>query len=225
MGDTFSNNLVLYNYFRSSTSYRARIALHFKGLKFEYKAIHLLKNGGEQHSPEYRKINPAGGVPTLVHGDKVIGQSMAILQYLDDVFPENRLFPTDPYLKAKILDYSEGINCVHSLPNLKVLQFLEKEYGADQAKKEQWIHQWMGQNFEAGEKLLAKSAGQYCFGDQITAADCFLIPQITTAQRFNVPLEKYPIQMKIFENALKLEAFKKGHPFRQVDTPPEMRID
>ncbi len=218
-----TDKLVLFNYFRSSTSYRARIALHWKGLDFEYKPVHLLNNGGEQHFPEYRKLNPAGEVPTLIHGDRVIAQSMAIIQYLDEVFPQQALFPKDPYRKAKVLQLCENFNCGHSVHNLKVLSYLEKEFGADQAKKDLWIHEWMGRVFEGAEKIVSETAGTYCFGNEVSAADCFLIPHIFSAHRFGVDTNRYPTLSRIYESATKLDAISKAHPLKQIDTPTESK--
>ncbi len=223
MTPIYSDKLTLYNYFRSSTSYRASIALHWKGLEFEYRPVHLLNQGGEQFLPAYQQMNSAGEVPTLVHGDRNIGQSMAILQYLDEVFPQQPLFPKDSYEKAKVLQFCEGINCVHSLQNLKVLKFLEQEFGAVSEKKEMWIQEWMGRNFEASEKSIAASSGTYCFGGDITAAECFLVPQIVSAQRFQVSTERYPTLMRVYESAMKLEPFIKAHPSRQIDTPEDLK--
>ncbi|MEN0059659.1 MAG: glutathione S-transferase N-terminal domain-containing protein [Bdellovibrio sp.] len=120
------SSLILYNYFRSSTSFRARLALHWKGLHFEYKAISLIK--GEQHSPEYRKLNPLGGIPTLSHDGKLIPESFAIMEYLDEVYPQKPLLPQDPYLRARVRQVCEVINSfMHPMGNLKTLQYLEKK--------------------------------------------------------------------------------------------------
>ncbi|WP_415061321.1 maleylacetoacetate isomerase [Bdellovibrio sp.] len=216
------SSLTLYNYFRSSTSYRARLALHIKGLEFDYKPISLLK--GEQHSPEYRKINPLGGVPTLVHNGKVIPESFAIMEYLDEVFPKPALFPQDAYLRARVRQVCEVINSfMHPLGNLKTLQYLEKHDGYSQERKEAWVQHWAAQGLETLETTLKEFSGTYSFGDQITMADLFLIPQLLTCTRFNVDISKYPTLIKINENCLKLEAFQKSHPFKQIDTPEEFR--
>ncbi|MBV2169158.1 MAG: maleylacetoacetate isomerase [Bdellovibrio sp.] len=216
------SSLTLYNYFRSSTSYRARLALHIKGLEFDYKPISLLK--GEQHSPEYRKINPLGGVPTLVHNGKVIPESFAIMEYLDEVFPKPALFPQDAYLRARVRQVCEVINSfMHPLGNLKTLQYLEKHHGYTQEQKEAWVQHWAAQGLETLETTLKEFSGTYSFGDQITMADLFLIPQLLTCTRFNVDISKYPTLIKINENCLKLEAFQKAHPFKQIDTPDEFR--
>lgn len=216
--------LVLYNYFRSSTSYRVRIALNLKGLPFEYRPIHLLNNGGEQNKESYRKLNPIGGVPTLVYGDKVISQSMAIIEYLDEVFPACRLFPKDPFLKAKVRQFCENINAdTHPLGNLKVMKYLETEFQADQNKKNMWLQKWMSEGFIACEKVIQPYVGTYCFGDQITAADLFLVPQLFSARRFNVELHSIPKLLQIEKNLISHPAFQNAHPHRQVDTPEEFK--
>lgn len=215
-------SLILYNYFRSSTSYRVRLALHFKNIPFEYKPINLLK--GEQRSAEYLKINPLGGVPTLGHQGKVIPESFAIMEYLEEVHPEPRLFPQDSYLKARVRQVCEVINSfMHPLGNLKTLQYLEKLHGYTQEQKDAWVQHWAEQGLETLETTLKEFSGTYCFGDQVTMADLFLIPQLLTCQRFKVDISKYPTLVKINENCLKLEAFKKAHPFKQIDTPEEFK--
>lgn len=215
--------LKLYNYFRSSTSYRVRIALHLKKLEFEYKPIHLLNNGGEQHSAEYRALNPVGGIPTLVDGDKVISQSFAIIEYLDEAFPQTyQLFPKDPYTRAKIRQVCENINAdIHPLQNLKLMQYLEKKHGYNQEQKDEWCQKWIQEGFTAAEKILSETAKSYAFGDQVTAADIFIVPQLFSANRFKVDTTQYPILSKINDNCLKLGAFQKSQPSNQVDSPKE----
>jgi len=217
------SDLVLYNYFRSSTSYRARIALHHKCLDFEYKPVHLLNNGGEQNSDEYKRLNPAGEVPTLIHKGKAIGQSMAIIQYLDEVFPDNPLFPENSVEKARVIQLSEGINCGHALTNLKTLQKLQKDHSFTEEQKKEWSKHWLNKILESCEKQIKMTAKTYAFGDQITAADIFIIPQLFSAKRFEVDITRYPLLVKIEENCLKLEAFKKAHPMNQIDTPAEVK--
>ena len=217
------SDLVLYNYFRSSTSYRARIALHHKGLEFEYKPIHLLNNGGEQNSDEYKRLNPAGEVPTLIHMGKAIGQSMAILQYLEEVFPQNPLLPKNSFEKAKILQVSEGINCGHALTNLKTLQKLQKDYSLSDEQKKEWAQSSLHKILESCEKQIKSSAKTYAFGDSLTLADLFIVPQLFSAKRFEVDISRYPLMCKIEMNCLKLEAFQKSHPMNQPDTPVEVK--
>ena len=219
-------NLVLYNYFRSSTSYRVRIALELKQQTYQYSPIHLLNNGGEQNSDAYRKLNPIGGVPTLVDGEKVLSQSMAIIEYLDEKFPESSpLFPKDPFMKAKIKQFCEIINAdIHPLQNLKVMSFLEKQFGFTNEQKNLWLNKWISSGLTAAEKTIEPFAKKYCFGNEITAADLFLAPQLFSAQRFNVDISNFKLLAKINENCLQLAAFKKAHPYRQVDTPDDLKI-
>lgn len=220
------SQLKLYNYFRSSTSYRVRIALAVKNLKYEYAPIHLLNNGGEQNSTAYRSLNPIGGVPTLEHDGKLISQSLPIIEYIDEVFKTSpALFPADPFLKAKVRQACEIINAdIHPLHNLKVFAFLEKSYGANEELKQQWINKWVIDGLNAFAKTIQSYTGLYCFGDQITAADLFLVPQMVTVIRFKVDIAQFTTLKPIYERCLELESFKTSHPFRQPDTPTELRI-
>lgn len=212
--------LELYNYFRSSASYRVRIALHLKGLDFKYNAVHLVKDGGEQNQSAYREINPAGEVPTLIDDGFVLSQSMAIIFYLDDKYPTPRLIPSEPKAKAKVIQLCEAVNAgMQPLQNLKVLQELETRFGVDQAGKDAWVQRWVNAGFEGLEESLERTAKTYCYGTDVTAADCILIPQVFAAKRFNVEISKFPIISKINDQCLKLEAFKKAHPMNQPDTP------
>lgn len=219
------NAFTLYNYFRSSTSYRVRIALEFKGIEYTYIPVHLLNNGGEQNSTDYRKLNPAGGVPALVHGENVVAQSFAIMDYLDLAFRRNPLFPDDHLAAAKVRQFCETVNAdIHPLTNLKVMKLLEERFGFTPQQKQEWISKWVGDGLEALEKLLLPVSGKYCFGDQVTAADMFLIPQLFSAKRFNVEFSHLKTLNQINENCLALPAFIKAHPYRQPDTPEELRL-
>lgn len=214
---------ILHNYFRSSTSYRARIALNYKNIPFEYKAVNLLKK--EQHSPEYKKLNPIGGVPTLIHNGKIIPDSYAIIEYLEEIHPTPALLPKDAYTRARVRQVCEIINSsMHPMGNLRVLSYFETVKNYTQEQKEEWSQHWWHLGLEALEKNLQEFKGTYCFGEQVTMADIFLVPQIVTCQRFKTDTSKYTTVMKIFENCQKLEAFAKAHPFRQLDTPEEMKI-
>lgn len=216
------SSLVLYNYFRSSTSYRVRLALHWKGLAFEYKAVNLLK--AEQHSTEYKRINPLGGVPTLVHDGKIIPESFAIIEYLDEVFPQNPLLPADPYRKARVRQFCEVINSfMHPMANLKTLKYMETKHGYTQEQKDEWAQHWIEQGLEVLETTAKEFSGTYTFGNEVTMADIFLIPQLLTSQRYKVDISKYPTLVKINENCKALEAFQKAHPFVQIDTPDEFK--
>jgi maleylacetoacetate isomerase/maleylpyruvate isomerase len=219
------SDFVLYNYYRSSTSYRARIALYWKGLSFEYKPVHLLNNGGEQHSPEYRKINPMGGIPALIHQGKVLAQSRILIDYLDDIHPLPPLYPKDAFARGQVRQICDMINCeIHPLTNLRVTQLLEKKFHASAEDKEAWTHHWNKEGLSAVEKLLLTTAGKYSYGDQVTAADLFVVPHIFSAKRFNVDLSPYPTLLRINEECLKLKQFQDAHPHRQPDTPPDLKI-
>lgn len=220
------SDLKLYNYFRSSTSFRVRIALEIKQLSYEYVAIHLLNDGGEQNKAEYRKLNPMGGVPTFEHKNFLLAQSDAIIEYLDEAFPlTHRLFPNDIHQKAKVREFCQIINAdIHSYGNLKTLQYLEKNFSATDETKNKWVQDWFTQGLHACETHLQKSSGQYCFADTLTAADCFLVPLVFTANRFKVDLSNFKTISKVNENCLKLSAFQKAHPYRQPDTPQDLKI-
>ncbi len=222
------SDLKLYNYFRSSTSFRVRIALEYKKLDYEYIPVNLLK--GEQNQPEYRKINPMGGVPTLQHKDFILAQSDAIIEYLDEAFPQTntqstKLFPTDLKQKAKVREFCQIINAdIHSYGNLKTLKYLENNFAATDDIKNKWIHDWFTQGLKTCEIHLSKTSGQFCFGDNMTAADCFLVPLIFTSNRFKVDLSEFKNINRVNKNCLALPEFQKAHPFKQVDTPTEFRI-
>ncbi len=216
-------DLKLYNYFRSSPSYRVRIALHIKSLEFKYIPIHLLNNGGEQNSADYQKINPAREVPSLEHEGALISQSVAIIEYLDEAFPTPPLYPKELHRRARVRQLCEIINCTHPLQNLKVLQYLEKDLGINADQKNKWLSEWLHRSFQAYEEIIRHTGGIFSVGDQVTAADLFLIPQIFSAQRFNIDTTQYKLISKIEAACLKEEAFKKAHPLRQTDTPIDIR--
>lgn len=219
------SDFVLYNYFRSSTSYRIRIVMNLKQISYDYKPVHLVKDGGEQYKADYRKLNPASGVPTLKHGDVVISQTMAILEYLDQILPDRRLIPTEPKVAAQVRRFCETINAdIHSYGNLRTLNYLEKSLGLDQDQRNKWVQHWFGLGLKSLEEMLSGHSGTCCFGNQITAADTFLVPLIFTAERFKVDLSPYPLAQAINERCTKLPEFAKAHPYRQIDTPQELQI-
>lgn len=216
--------LILYNYFRSSTSYRVRIALHLKNLAFEYRPIHLLQSGGEQYQESYKKLNPQSEVPTLVHKSKPISQSMAIIEYLDEIHPTPPLFPDDPYLRGRVRQFCENINSyLHPLSNLKVLKKLEGDHGYSQSQKEAWVQYWSRSGLQALEELVSESQN-FCFGSQVTAADLFLVPALFSARRFKVDLDTFPKLISIESSLNQISAFKLAHPLRQIDTPENERL-
>lgn len=197
-----------------------------KGLDYEYKAVHLINNGGEQHRPDYAVLNPSHEVPTLVHHTKsgsthTIAQSVAIVDYLDQVAPNPRLFPSEPHRRALVFQACEIVNSgAQPIGNLRVLKQLEEKFGATEVQKEQWTQHWIRYGLETLETFLKPHAGKYSFGDQITAADCFVIPHLFGADRFKVSTAPYSTLLRIRDNALNLEAFKKASPLQQPDTPP-----
>ncbi|KAK1560370.1 hypothetical protein Q3G72_025883 [Acer saccharum] len=196
IGDMASGNdgnkkLQLYSYFRSSCSFRVRIGLNLKGLEYEYKAVNLVK--GEQHSPEFKKLNPIGYVPVLVDGDVILSDSFAILMYLEEKYPQHPLLPSDLHKKA--INY-QAANIVSSsiqpLQNLAVLKYIEEKLNSDE--KLSWVENHIGNGFAALEKLLKDYAGKFATGDEVYLADLFLAPQIHAAiKRFNLDMTKYPL--------------------------------
>lgn len=211
-------SLVLYNYFRSSSSYRVRIALNLKGLEYEYKAIHLLKGGGEQHSAEFRKLNPSGEVPCLVHEGKPLAQSMAIIEYIEKKWPNPSLFPADPYLACLVRQACELINSgIQPMQNLKLLNELDRRYHVGQEGKQDFAHFWIEQGLKAFELLIDPYKGSYCFGETVTAADAFLMPQLFAARRFGLKVEDFPLIARIEKNLEQIEAIKAAHPNIQPD--------
>jgi maleylacetoacetate isomerase len=213
--------LQLYSYFRSSASYRVRIALNLKGLPFEYVAVHLLKDGGQQHSADYQRINPAELVPALVDDGHAIGQSLAIMEYLDETRPElPALLPRDALGRARVRALAQSIACeIHPLNNLRVLQYLENDLKLDEAAKATWYRHWIALGFTALETMLANNphTGTFCHGDTPGLADCCLIPQLANARRFDTPLEAFPTILRIERACLALDAFAKAAPAVQPD--------
>lgn len=215
MGDQF----VLHNYYRSSASYRARIALHYKKIPFQYVPVHLVKSGGEQFRDEYKQLNPLSQVPCLVHNGRPITQSMAIIQYLEDICHEPPLFPSNSYDRAIVIQICEAINSgIQPLQNLNVASELTSRFQATTEQKSDWTLFWNQKGLSAVESMLAKTAGDFSFGDSVTAADCFVIPQVFSAKRFGVDLSPYPHILRVNENCLELEAFQLAEPSRQPDS-------
>jgi maleylacetoacetate isomerase len=207
----------LYSYFRSSAAYRTRIALNLKGVVHETESIHLTKGGGQQHSPAYRAINPQRRVPALkLDNGEVLTQSLAIIDYLDEVFPEPPLLPSDPVERAHVRAVAHAISCdIHPLDNVAPLFYLKNELKHDQAAVNVWYAHWVTAGFEAVEALL--KPGPYAFGAQVTLADVCIVPQVANARRFNVPLETFPKIVAVDAACLALPAFDKARPENQPD--------
>lgn len=208
----------LHGYWRSSAAYRVRIALNIKGLEAEHCPVHLVNNGGEQHSAGYQLLNPAQLVPTLEDGDLSLNQSLAIIQYLEDCYPQVALYPADPAQKAAVMAFALDIACdIHPLNNLRVLQYLTGPLALSEAQKMQWIKHWLAVGFDALEKRLQATAGRYCFGDTVTLADLCLVPQVYNALRFQLDMTEYPVISTIYQRCNALEAFQKAAPEQQAD--------
>ncbi len=208
----------LYSYFRSSAAYRVRIALHLKGLAFDTIPVHLLRNGGEQHSSQYRALNPSELVPTLVDEGLNLGQSVAILEYLEEAYPIPALLPSDLTQRALVRSVVQTIACdIHPLNNLRVLQYLENTLRQDEATRATWYRHWVTRGLESLENLLSPVSGELCFGNQPTLADCCLIPQIANARRFNTPLDAFPTLVRIDAHCRSLSAFAAAAPEHQPD--------
>jgi maleylacetoacetate isomerase len=217
-----ASDLILYSYWRSSAAFRARIALNLKGLRYETRAVHLVRDGGEQHSADYAALNPQELVPTLVDGERVFTQSMAILEYLDETHPQPPLLPVDAAGRARVRALSQVVACdIHPIGNLRVLQQLGAEFGADDAQKSAWMQHWVATGFRALETMLANSGdtGRYCHGDTPGLADVCLVPQVYNAQRWKVPLGDYPNILRIDAACAELDAFQRAVPEQQPDAP------
>jgi maleylpyruvate isomerase len=217
----------LYSYYRSSSSYRVRLALNHKGLAYDYQGVHLVKDGGEQHKPEYKKLNPQALVPTLVDGDFVITQSMGIMEYLEEKYPEPSYMPKKPEQRAYVRQVSLiNVADIHPLNNLRVLNHLTVDLGVSQAKKTEWYHKWIRIGFDAIEKILETSpyrTGPYVCGDAVSMADMCLIPQVYNARRYELSMDPWPLITSIEQNCLKLKTFIDASPEHQPDTPEDQR--
>ncbi len=208
----------LYSYWRSTAAYRVRIALNIKQLDCEIVPVHLVKDGGEHLMDAYKSINPQSLVPALVtDGGDVLTQSLAIIDYLDEAYPQHSLYPQNPIQKAQAKAMALCVACdIHPLNNLRVLKYLKGE-AWQQEQVDKWYSHWIHEGFSAIEMQLEKSAGQYCFGNSVTVADIFLVAQVYNANRFNVSLEDYPGIVKINDNCLTLQTFTEAMPENQPD--------
>lgn len=211
----------LYSYFRSSASFRVRIALALKGLPYDYAPIHLLREGGQQLKADYRAINADAVVPTLMVDQQPLIQSMAIIEYLDETHPHPPLLPGNPLERAIVRGLAQEIACeIHPLNNLRVLKYLKNELGVGDEARDTWYRHWVEQGFAALEVNLERvgHVGKFAYGDTPTLIDLCLVPQVFNANRLKVDMRRYPLISRINEACLELEAFRNAAPGAQPDS-------
>jgi maleylacetoacetate isomerase len=214
------NPFTLYGYWRSSAAYRVRIGLNLKGIDYRDQPVSLIDS--EQRLSDYAALNPQQLVPTLKHGERVIRQSLAILEYLDEVQPEPPIMPTTPRERARVRALALAVACdIHPLQNLRVTKYLETDLGATEAQRAAWFKRWIEPGLAAIEQLLADNPGtaEFCEGDYPTIADCCLIPQLASATRFGASWQQFPTIVRIERNCAQLDAFARARPEVQIDAP------
>ncbi len=215
-----TSDFALYGYFRSSAAFRARIALNLKGIEPELRFVHLLRDGGEQHTEAYKAVNPQELIPALAHDGHLITQSLAIIEYLDEIVPEPPLLPNDAYGRARARELAYVVACdIHPVNNLRVGRYMKKIYGTSDDDTARWHRHWIRLGFDALETMLATSphTGAYCHGDTPTIADILLIPQCANARRVKLEIETWPTIARIEAQALKHPAFDAALPKNQPD--------
>ncbi|WP_085726581.1 maleylacetoacetate isomerase [Pseudomonas sp. R37(2017)] len=207
----------LYSFFNSSTSYRVRIALALKGLTYDYLGINLRE--GQQYSHAHRELSPIGGVPVLVTDGEVLTQSLAIIDYLDNRFPQTCLIPVDALQRARVLEIANLIGCdIHPLNNVRALNYLQNVLGVTAEQKSAWYKHWVAEGLSAVEALLQRhGSGNYCVGDEPGLAECCLVPQVANAERMGCDLSGYPRILAVYRHCLELPAFQAAAPARQAD--------
>jgi maleylpyruvate isomerase len=215
--------LTLFGYWRSSSAWRVRIALAWKQLPYEYAAISLIKDGGEQWKPEYLARNPQGMVPLLEIVEdgaptQRLGQSIAIIEWLDERVPTPPLLPRDPFRRARARQLAEVVNSsIQPLQNSIVLKHVKEELKSDE---QAWGRHWIGRGLAAHEQLVAETAGRFSVGDEVTLADVYLVPQLYNARRFQVDVAPFSRLLAIEAALAELPAFAAARPERQPDAPP-----
>ncbi len=217
-----NEQLSLHSYWRSSAAYRVRIGLNLKDLPYDIVPVHLVREGGDQHRAEYAETNPQRLVPVLQHGQRMLRQSLAILEYLDEMWPEPALLPATARDRQRVRALAQLVACdIHPLNNLRVLQYFEHDWGVPQPEREVWIRHWITEGFAAFENLLQgnPSTGEFCDGHAPTIADCCLVPQVYNARRFSIDMSAYPTIVRIEAACLSLPAFDAARPERQPDAP------
>ncbi len=212
-------DLTLYNYYRSSASYRVRIALALKGLDYDYIPVQMVRDGGEQFQSDYRHLNPQSLVPTLVSGGEALCQSLAIIEYLEEVKPEPAILPGDPLMRAQVRAFAQTIACdIQPLVNLRVQKYLKQRVEVGASLASHWLSHWISLGLKSLEKgLQDKPQTAFCFGEQPGLADVFLVPQIFSAKRFNVETTPFHRLEAIYENCVKHPAFMLAAPQAQPD--------
>jgi maleylacetoacetate isomerase len=213
-------NLELYSYWRSSAAYRVRIALNLKALPYVTHGVNLLRDGGDQWTAAYREVNPQSRVPTLVHKGQRFTQSLAIIEYLDETFPDHRLIPRDPADRARVRMLSQIIACdIQPLQNTSTTQYLKDKLHLDEAAVTAWLREWITRGLDAFNAHLARDqlSGRFSHGDTPTMADCCLMPQLFAASRFGIEVTRYPRLALIAENCAAMSAFQHAHPSKQPD--------
>ena len=216
----------LFGYWRSTAAYRVRIALNLKAIAWESAGVHLVHGGGEQHQDSFRSINPAGLVPTLVWGDVVLSQSLAICEYLEEIRPQPALLPGDPADRAWVRALAMDIACdVHPLCNLRVMQYLGDTLHQDDSARTAWMFEWMGRGFATVERRLERRSEQtgerteFCLGDQPGLADLVIVAQAYNADRFGFALDNFPLTRRTVEACRALKPFRQALPENQPDAP------
>ncbi|MGO3130768.1 MAG: maleylacetoacetate isomerase [Alcaligenes sp.] len=213
--------MILYSYFRSSAAYRVRIGLNLKGLEYQIKPVHLVKDGGQQHQPEYVQVNPVQLLPALDDDGLIITQSLAILEYLDERYPELPLLPKASAERAWARSMAQTVACdIHPLNNLRVLQYLKNELNVEEDARNQWYRHWVSVGLEGLEALVqrhGKKDHHFIFGDTPGLAEICLIPQMFNARRFDIDLAAFPRLLAVEEKCLELSAFQEAAPDRQPD--------
>ena len=217
-----TDRLQLHSYWRSSAAYRVRIGLNLKALAYDTVPVHLVRDGGDQHRADYADTNPQRLVPVLQHGQRIVRQSLAILEYLEETFPDHPIMPATARDRARVRGIAQMVACdIHPLNNLRVLQFFERDWNVPQPERDAWVRRWIATGFAALEALLADnpSTGDFCEGDLPSMADCCLVPQVYNARRFGVDMTAYPTIARIDAHCLGLPEFDAARPENQPDAP------